>query len=157
MSVNKVIIVGRLGRDPEQRFLSSGSSVTTIAVATSEKWKGQNGEAKESTEWHRIEFFGRLADVSAQYLTKGSQVYVEGKLRTEKYTDKNGVEKQATKILGNVMQMIGGRESASQQAPSQNSGQSDYGATKGKRDYQTTTQPRHNHTTATYDDDDIPF
>lgn len=155
MSVNKVIIVGRLGRDPEQRFLSSGSSVTTIAVATSEKWKDQNGEAKEQTEWHRIEFFGRLADVAAEYLKKGSQVYVEGKLRTEKYTDKNGVEKQATKILGNVMQMIGGRENASQQAPS---GQSEYGATKGKRDYQPATQPRHTATSATYDDDlDIPF
>lgn len=148
MSVNKVIIVGRLGRDPEQRFLSSGSSVTTIAVATSEKWKDQNGEAKEQTEWHRIEFFGRLADVAAQYLTKGSQVYVEGKLRTEKYTDKNGVERQSTKIIGNVMQMIGGRDSSPQQAPS---GQSAYGTTKGKRDYQPAP-------TATYDDDlDIPF
>lgn len=149
MSVNKVIIVGRLGRDPEQRFLSSGSSVTTIAVATSEKWKDQNGETKEQTEWHRIEFFGRLADVAAQYLTKGSQVYVEGKLRTEKYTDKNGVERQTTKILGSVMQMLSSRENAPQQSSSA------YGSTKGKRDYQpATTAP--NATSATYDDD-IPF
>ncbi|MEO6353560.1 MAG: single-stranded DNA-binding protein, partial [Burkholderiaceae bacterium] len=92
-SVNKVIIVGNLGRDPETRYMPSGDAMTTIAVATTDSWKDKStGEKKETTEWHRITFFGKLAEIAGQYLKKGSQVYIEGSLRTRKYTDKDGVE-----------------------------------------------------------------
>ena len=110
-SVNKVIIVGNLGRDPEMRYMPSGDAMATIAVATTDSWKDKNtGEKKEQTEWHRITFFGKLAEIAGQYLKKGSQVYVEGSLRTRKYTDKDGVEKYATDIRADTMQMLGGRQ-----------------------------------------------
>jgi single-strand DNA-binding protein len=110
-SVNKVIIVGNLGRDPEVRYLPSGDAVTNITVATTDKWKDKaSGEQKEATEWHRIAFFGRLAEIAGQYLKKGSQVYIEGRLRTRKYTDKDGVEKYATEIAADTMQMLGSRQ-----------------------------------------------
>src|SRR6476661_7075351 len=109
-SVNKVIIVGNLGRDPEMRYMPSGDAIANIAVATSYKSKDRNtGEQKELTEWHRISFFGRLAEIVGQYLKKGSSVYVEGRLQTRKYTDKDGVERYATEIRGDRMQMLGGR------------------------------------------------
>src|SRR3569832_1849813 len=96
-SVNKVIIVGNLGRDPETRYMPSGDAMTNIAVATTDKWKDKSsGEQKEATEWHRVAFFGKLAEIAGQYLKKGSQVYIEGKLRTRKWTDKEGVEKYTT-------------------------------------------------------------
>src|SRR5471032_2495289 len=107
-SVNKVIIVGNLGRDPEIRYMPSGDAIANIAVATSFKSKDRNtGEQKELTEWHRISFFGRLAEIVGQYLKKGSSVYVEGRLQTRKYTDKDGVEKYATDIIAEQMQMLG--------------------------------------------------
>ena len=110
-SVNKVIIVGNLGRDPEIRYLPSGDAIAHIAVATSFKSKDRTtGEQKELTEWHRISFFGRLAEIAGQYLKKGSSVYVEGRLQTRKYTDKDGVEKYATDIVAEQMQMLGGRQ-----------------------------------------------
>ncbi|MDB5934054.1 MAG: single-stranded DNA-binding protein [Massilia sp.] len=110
-SVNKVIIVGNLGRDPEIRYMPSGDAIANIAVATSYKSKDKNtGEQKEVTEWHRISFFGRLAEIVGQYLKKGSSVYVEGRLQTRKYTDKDGVEKYATDIVAENMQMLGGRQ-----------------------------------------------
>jgi single-strand DNA-binding protein len=110
-SVNKVIIVGNLGRDPETRYMPSGDAVTNITVATTDRYKDkQSGEMKEATEWHRISFFGKLAEISGQYLKKGSQVYVEGSLRTRKYTDKDGVEKYATEIRADTMQMLGSRQ-----------------------------------------------
>jgi single-strand DNA-binding protein len=110
-SVNKVIIVGNLGRDPEIRYMPSGDAIANIAVATSFKSKDKNtGEQKEITEWHRISFFGRLAEIVGQYLKKGSSVYVEGRLQTRKYTDKDGVEKYATDIIAQEMQMLGGRQ-----------------------------------------------
>ena len=110
-SVNKVIIVGNLGRDPEIRYMPSGDAIANIAVATSYKSKDKNtGEQKELTEWHRISFFGRLAEIVGQYLKKGSSVYVEGRLQTRKYTDKDGVEKYATDIVAEQMQMLGGRQ-----------------------------------------------
>jgi single-strand DNA-binding protein len=110
-SVNKVIIVGNLGRDPEIRYMPSGDAIANIAVATSFKSKDRNtGEQKELTEWHRISFFGRLAEIVGQYLKKGSSVYVEGRLQTRKYTDKDGVEKYATDIVAENMQMLGGRQ-----------------------------------------------
>ena len=110
-SVNKVIIVGNLGRDPEIRYMPSGDAIANIAVATSFKSKDKNtGEQKELTEWHRISFFGRLAEIVGQYLKKGSSVYVEGRLQTRKYTDKDGIERYATDIIAENMQMLGGRQ-----------------------------------------------
>lgn len=108
-SVNKVILVGNLGRDPEMRYLPSGEAVVNLSVATTDKFKDKSGAMQEATEWHRVSFFGRTAEVCGQYLKKGSQVYVEGSIRTRKYTDKDGVEKYATEIRGDRMQMLGGR------------------------------------------------
>ena len=110
-SVNKVIIAGNLGRDPETRYMPSGDAMTSIAVATTDSWKDKTtGEKKEQTEWHRISFFGKLAEIAGQYLKKGSQVYIEGSLRTRKYTDKDGVEKYSTEIKADTMQMLGSRQ-----------------------------------------------
>jgi single-strand DNA-binding protein len=113
-SVNKVIIVGNLGRDPETRYLPSGEAVTNISVATTETWKDKaSGEKKEATEWHRISFFGRLAEVAGEYLKKGSQVYIEGQLRTRKYQDKEtGKDRYSTEIRADRMQMLGSRSGA---------------------------------------------
>ena len=123
-SVNKVIIVGNLGRDPEIRYMPSGDAIANIAVATSFRSKDKNtGEQKEVTEWHRISFFGRLAEIVGQYLKKGSSVYVEGRLQTRKYTDKDGVEKYATDIVANEMQMLGGRGEGAGMMDDQNSEQ----------------------------------
>jgi single-strand DNA-binding protein len=109
-SVNKVILVGNLGRDPEVRYLPSGDPVANIAIATSSKYKGKDGNMVEETEWHRVTFFGKLAEIVGQYMKKGRSVYIEGRLKTRKYTDKDGVEKYATDIIANEMQMLGGRE-----------------------------------------------
>lgn len=106
--INKVILVGNLGNDPEVRYSQSGSALTTISVATSESWKDKDGNMQERTEWHRVKFFGRLAEIAGEYLKKGRQVYIEGRLRTEKYTDKAGVEKYSTDIIADEMQMLGG-------------------------------------------------
>ncbi len=109
-SVNKVILVGNLGRDPEVRYLPSGDPVANITIATSSRYKGKTGEMVEETEWHRVTFFGRLAEIASQYLKKGNPVYVEGRIKTRKYTDKDGIEKYATDIIANEMQLLGGRE-----------------------------------------------
>ena len=108
--INKVILVGNLGNDPETRYAQSGSAITTISVATSESWKDkQTGEQREQTEWHNIVMYDRLAEIAAEYLKKGSQVYVEGKLRTRKWQDKEGRDRYTTEINANEMQMLGGR------------------------------------------------
>src|SRR5262245_22432525 len=108
--VNKVIIVGNLGADPETRAMPSGSTVANLRIATTENWKDrQSGEQQERTEWHRVALFGRLAEVAAEYLRKGSQVYIEGSLRTRKWQDKQGNERYTTEIVANDMQMLGGR------------------------------------------------
>ena len=108
--INKVILVGNLGNDPDVKYTQSGAAVTTISVATSESWKDkQTGQMQDRTEWHRVKFFGKLAEIAGEYLRKGSQVYVEGSLRTDKYTDKNGIERYTTDIIANEMQMLGGR------------------------------------------------
>jgi single-strand DNA-binding protein len=110
-SVNKVIIVGNLGKDPEVRTFPSGDQVANVSVATTDKWKDkQSGEMREATEWHRIVFNGRLAEIAGQYLRKGSQVYVEGSLRTRKWTDKDGVERYSTEIRADNMQMLGNKQ-----------------------------------------------
>lgn len=106
--VNKVIIVGNLGQDPKTAYMPSGSAVTNISIATSESWKDkQTGEQKERTEWHKVAMFGRLAEVAAEYLKKGAQVYIEGKLRTRKWQDKDGADRWTTEIIANEMQMLG--------------------------------------------------
>ena len=117
-SVNKVIIVGNLGRDPEMRTFPNGDQVANVTIATTDKWKDkQTGEMKEATEWHRVVFNGRLAEIAGQYLRNGSQVYVEGSLRTRKWTDKSGVEKYSTEIRADRLQMLGARQDAAAPAP----------------------------------------
>ncbi|MCJ7589919.1 MAG: single-stranded DNA-binding protein [Woeseiaceae bacterium] len=108
--INKVIIVGNVGGDPETRYMPSGSAVTNLTVATNESWKDKaTGEKKERTEWHRVAMFNRLAEIAAEYLRKGSQVYIEGKLRTRKWQDKDGQDRYTTEIVADEMQMLGGR------------------------------------------------
>lgn len=107
--VNKVILVGNLGNDPEVRYSQNGGAITTISLATSESWKDKDGNQQERTEWHRVKFFGRLAEIAGEYLKKGRQVYIEGSLRTEKYQDKQtGQDRYSTDIIANEMQMLGG-------------------------------------------------
>ncbi len=108
--VNKVILVGTLGKDPEVRYSQAGAAMTSVSVATNESWKDKvTGEKQERTEWHRVKFFGRLAEIAGEYLKKGGQVYIEGSLRTEKYTDKQGVEKYSTDIIADEMMLLGGK------------------------------------------------
>ena len=108
--INKVIIVGNLGNDPDTKYMPSGGAVTNLSVATNESWKDkQTGEQKERTEWHRVAMFGRLAEIAAEYLRKGSQVYVEGRLRTRKWQDQQGNDRYTTEIIADEMQMLGGR------------------------------------------------
>ncbi|TLY62339.1 MAG: single-stranded DNA-binding protein [Gammaproteobacteria bacterium] len=108
--VNKVILIGNLGADPETRAMPSGTTVANLRIATSESWRDkQTGEQQERTEWHRVAFFGRLAEIAGEYLRKGSQVYIEGSLRTRKWQDKQGNERYSTEIVGNDLQMLGGR------------------------------------------------
>ena len=133
--VNKVILIGNLGKDPEVRYMPSGGAVTNITVATTDSWKDkQTGEKKETTEWHSVVFFNRLAEIAGEYLKKGSKVYIEGSLKTEKYQDKtSGADRYSTKIIANEMQMLDGKgggnadfsaapSGASQQRPSENRG-----------------------------------
>lgn len=147
-SINKCIIIGNLGRDPETRYLPSGEQVTSIAVATTDKWKDKaTGEQKEQTEWHRISFFGKLAEIAGQYLKKGSQVYIEGRLRTRKYTDKEGIDRYATEIIADTMQMLGSRQDG------QSTGRNEYAEQTGRSQQGKPRTPP----TADMLDDDIPF
>lgn len=108
-SVNKVILIGNLGRDPEVRYMPSGEAITNISVATTDTWKDKSGEKQEKTEWHRVAFFGKTAEIAGEYLKKGSQVYIEGRLQTRKWQDKEGQDKYTTEIIADRMQMLGGR------------------------------------------------
>ncbi|MGE5336214.1 MAG: single-stranded DNA-binding protein [Gemmatimonadota bacterium] len=109
-SVNKVILIGNLGRDPETRYSPDGAAITNVSVATTRRYKDSAGQQQEETEWHRVVFFGRLAEIAGEYLRKGRPVYVEGRLRTRKWTDKDGNEKYTTEIVAENMQMLGSRE-----------------------------------------------
>jgi len=110
--INKVILVGNLGNDPDVRYTAGGAAISNISIATSESWKDkESGEMQEKTEWHRVVFFGKLAEIVAEYLKKGSQVYVEGRLQTRKWQDKDGHDKYTTEIVANEMQMLGGKPS----------------------------------------------
>lgn len=141
-SINKVIVIGNVGKDPESKTMPSGDEVSNLSLATSDRYKDkQTGEIKETTEWHRIAFFGKLAEIVNQYVKKGSQIYVEGRLRTRKWTDANGVEKYSTEIIGDTMQMLGGKPAGS-------------GGNSGAPTHMAPTQPT---TDLGKMDDDIPF
>ncbi len=165
--VNKVILVGNLGADPETRYTQGGGAITTIRIATSESWKDKTtGEAQERTEWHRIKFFGRLAEIAGEYLKKGRQVYVEGSLRTDKYTDKEGVERYTTDIIANEMQMLGGTPGAgegggaprerSERSNAPRGGGGNYGSGGGDRGAPSRA-PAPQPGNAPFDEDEIPF
>jgi single-strand DNA-binding protein len=146
-SVNKVIVVGNCGRDPETRYMPNGDCACNIAVATTESWKDKNsGEKKEITEWHRITLFRKLGEIAGQYLKKGSQVYIEGRLQTRKWTDKEGVERYTTEIIADTMQMLGGKQGGN------HSQDDDYGSAPAPR------QKAANKPAPDFQDDsDIPF
>jgi single-strand DNA-binding protein len=128
--INKVILIGNLGADPETRYMPSGGAVTNIRIATSEQWKDKNtGDQQERTEWHNVAMFGRLAEIAAEYLRKGSSVYIEGRLRTRKWQDKDGNDRWTTEIVANEMQMLGGRGDAG--APARSSASAPAAATAG--------------------------
>jgi single-strand DNA-binding protein len=156
--INKVILIGHLGQDPEVRALPSGSSIANLRIATTESWKDkQSGEFKEQTEWHTVVLFGRTAEVAAEYLKKGSQVYIEGRLRTRKWQDKTGNDRYSTEIVGNDMQMLGGRGQGGGQSAGQPSGGRGQGAAvpKGDTGGDFSDAPA---TSTEHDfDDDIPF
>jgi single-strand DNA-binding protein len=169
--INKVIIVGNLGADPETRYTGSGTAITSLRIATSEAWTDKaSGEKQERTEWHRVKLFGKLAEIAGEYLKKGRQVYIEGSLRTDKYTDKDGIERYSTDIIGNEMQMLGGQPS---DRPADRYGESRYGgadrgnsgaAGKGRaqrdfdqRAHNTPPQSAGEPANEGFDDDDIPF
>ncbi len=146
--INKVILVGNLGADPETRYMPSGSAVTNIRIATSESWKDKNtGDQQERTEWHRVALFGRLAEVAAEYLRKGSQVYIEGKIRTRKWQDKDGGDRYSTEIVANEMQMLGSRGGAGGGS----------GGSGGGAGSQSSSQPMPDDGPPSDFDDDIPF
>jgi single-strand DNA-binding protein len=164
--INKVILVGNLGDDPEVRYSQSGAAVTTISVATSESWKDKEGELQERVEWHRVKFFGRLAEIAGEYLKKGRQVYIEGSLRTDKYTDKQGIERYSTGIIANEMQMLGGGgegqgcgdRPARSSRPASQEGRSSRGGAPAQQESRSTRgsapPPRNDDP---FPDDDIPF
>lgn len=150
--INKVILIGNVGGDPEVRYLPSGSAVTSLTIATSEAWKDkQSGDNQERTEWHRVVFFSRLAEIAGEYLHKGSKVYVEGSLRTRKWQDKNGVDRYTTEIVANEMQML----------DSKGAGGGDAEHRTASRPAQTSAQQNHNpqgsFESSPQFDDDIPF
>lgn len=166
IGINKCIILGRVGNDPEVKYSASGSSIANLSVATSEQWKDkQTGEKKEQTEWHRVVIFGKLAEIAGEYLRKGSQVYIEGQLRTRKWTDSNGVDKYTTEIvipqMGGVMQMLGGRrDDSDQQQPRQQSGQQPqggWGTNPQQQQPQKQQSPQGGNEPPIDFDDDIPF
>ena len=162
-SLNKAILIGNLGADPETRYSASGTAMCTIRVATSEQWKDkQTGQPQERTEWHRVKFFGRLAEIAGEYLKKGRQVYIEGSLRTDKYTDKEGVERYSTDIIANEMQMLGGGEGGGSRGGGEGGGyrerpqsQSRGGAPAGGGRPASSPQPASG--VGDFEDDDIPF
>jgi len=158
-SVNKVIIVGNLGRDPETRYMPNGEAVTNITIATTENWKDKtSGEKKELTEWHRVVFYRKLAEIAGQYLKKGSQAYVEGRLQTRKWQDKDGAERYTTEIIADTMQMLGSRQNTGGgNTPMDDVG--NYSSAPQKSKTQNTNSPTFSRTVQNFSDidDDIPF
>ncbi len=168
-SVNKVIIVGNLGRDPEVRYSPDGAAICNVSLATTSQWKDKNsGEKREETEWHRVVFYNRLAEIAGEYLKKGRSVYVEGRLKTRKWTDKENIERYTTEIVADQMQMLGGREGGgggggggSEGGYSGGGGGGYESAPRQQRPQQQAprpaAQPSHNATNLADMDDDIPF
>jgi len=167
-SINKVILVGNLGQDPEVKYMPSGGAVTNISIATTDTWKDKStGEKKENTEWHRVVFFNRLAEIVGEYLRKGSQVYIEGNLRTRKWQDQSGADRYSTEIVAREMQMLGGRAGGSSDfAPQQQQSQQGGGAPQQSAPQQNAPQqqapqqaPQQSAPPQNFDnfDDDIPF
>jgi single-strand DNA-binding protein len=155
-SVNKVILIGNLGRDPETRYMPEGGAITNCSIATTETWKDKAGEKQEKTEWHRIAFFGKLAEIAGEYLKKGTQIYVEGRLQTRKWQDKDGVDKYTTEIIAHSMQMLGSRPRDSESAGS--GGEKEPGKPAAPEKEQSKRAPA-KATGGKFDDfeDDIPF
>ena len=157
--INKVILVGNLGADPETRYTPGGAAITSIRIATSEAWKDkQTGEQQERTEWHRVKFFGRLAEIAGEYLKKGSQVYIEGKLRTEEW-EKDGVKRYSTDVIADEMQMLGGRGGGSYgggEGRGGGGGRPERGPARGPQQAPQRSAPPPVQNTG-FDDDDIPF
>ena len=154
-SVNKVILVGNLGADPEIRYMSNGEAVANVRLATTESWKDKNtGEKREVTEWHRVVFYRKLAEIVGQYLKKGSSVYIEGRIRTRKWQDKEGQERYTTEIEATEMQMLGGRQSAA----SSSGGEAEYGGSMPSQS-QSAPRPAPAKKAPSFEDmdDDIPF
>jgi len=149
-SVNKVILIGNLGRDPETRYMSNGDAVTNIALATTEVWKDKNGEKQEKTEWHRVTFYRKLAEIAGEYLKKGRPVYVEGRLETRKWTDKNGVDRYTTEIIATDMKMLGNR-------PGSGSDSFDSSDRDGQESGSGQSSPNRSNTGFDDMEDDIPF
>lgn len=149
-SVNKVILIGNLGKDPKTRYMSNGEAVTNITLATTDSWKDKNGEKQEKTEWHRVTFYRKLAEIAGEYLKKGKPVYIEGRLETRKWTDKEGVERYTTDIIATDMKMLGGKSSTDNSASTQRDQQ---------QPTQNTADNRPSHQPTGFDDmdDDIPF
>ncbi len=162
-SVNKVIVVGNLGRDPEVRYTASGSAICNATIATSRQWKDKtSGERQEETEWHRVVFYDRLAEIAGEYLKKGRSVYVEGRLRTRKWTDKDNVERYTTEIVATEMQMLGGREGGGMGGGGAGGGMGDEGGGAPQRSAPPAkpapSKPAQKSATGFDDmDDDIPF
>ena len=155
-SVNKVILVGNLGADPEVRYMSNGEAVANVRLATTESWKDKNsGEKREVTEWHRVVFYRKLAEIVGQYLKKGSSVYIEGRIRTRKWQDKEGQERYTTEIEATEMQMLGGRQSAA----SSSGGEAEYGGSMPSPSAGGGSRPAPAKKAPSFDtmDDDIPF
>ena len=155
-SVNKVILVGNLGADPEVRYMSNGEAVANVRLATTESWKDKNcGEKREVTEWHRVVFYRKLAEIVGQYLKKGSSVYIEGRIRTRKWQDKEGQERYTTEIEATEMQMLGGRQSAA----SSSGGEAEYGGSMPSSSSGGGSRPAPAKKAPSFDtmDDDIPF
>lgn len=148
-SLNKVQLIGHLGADPETRYTTSGDAVCTIRLATSKTWRDKaSGEQRESTEWHRVVLYRRLGEVAGQYLRKGSQVYIEGELQTRKWTDKDGADRYTTQVVADEMKMLGKRNGAADNAPSEPWGSGDHLAAQGSAPSNASSAPI---------DDDIPF
>ena len=155
-SVNKVILVGNLGADPEVRYMSNGEAIANVRLATTESWKDKNsGEKREVTEWHRVVFYRKLAEIVGQYLKKGSSVYIEGRIRTRKWQDKEGQERYTTEIEATEMQMLGGRQSAA----SSSGGEAEYGGSMPSSSSGGGSRPAPAKKAPSFDtmDDDIPF
>ncbi len=156
-SINKVILVGNLGRDPESRSLPSGEQVTRISIATTESRKDRNsGEKIERTEWHRVVFFNKLAEIAGQYLRKGSQVYIEGRLRTSKYTGQDGIERYSTDIIADQMQMLGSRQGSGEPMGSNDGYQQQFSRQPNQNRFQQSQQVGSNPPDMVMDDD-VPF